>query len=80
MTEQRQFAPANVGESIFDGIAAIAKWLALVAAIAVGTCLGIILFLMVAREYASDKLDQLDFRQLSPPPSSSQSGVGSSFS
>lgn len=79
MTAQPQSARADVGDAFFDVLTAIGKWVAQVVAIAVGTCLGIILFLMVAREYASDKLDQLDLRDLSPSPTSSPFGVGDTF-
>lgn len=79
MTQQRQSARSDISDSIFDVLTAIWKWAALVAAIAVGTCLGIILFLFVAREYAGNKLDQLDLRDLSPSPTSSPFGVGNTF-
>lgn len=79
MTAQPQSARADVGDAFFDVLAAIGKWVAQVAAIAIGTCLGIILFLMVAREYAGNKLDQLDLRDLSPSSTSSPSGVGNTF-
>ncbi|SDE23075.1 hypothetical protein SAMN04488581_3626 [Mycolicibacterium neoaurum] len=79
MDQQPQSARSDIGESVFDLLTAVAKWLALVAGVAVGTCLGIILFLMVAREYAGNKLDDLDLRNLNPSPTSSPSGVGNTF-
>lgn len=79
MTAQTQSARADVGDAFFDVLAAIGKWLVQVAAIAIGTCLGIILFLMVAREYAGDKLDDVNLRYLDPSSTSSPSGVGDTF-
>lgn len=79
MTAQPQIARRDGIDTFFEALAGILKWLAQVAAIAIGTCLGIILFLMVAREYAGDKLDQLDLRDLSPSSTSSPSGVGNTF-
>lgn len=79
MTQQPQSNRSDIVESFFDALTGIGKWLALVAGVAVGTCLGIILFLMVAREYAGNKLDELDFRDLSPSPTSSPFGVGDTF-
>jgi hypothetical protein len=48
-TPQRQPIRAqDVGEEVFNATATLWRWLVLVAAIAVGSCLGIALFAMVA--------------------------------
>lgn len=71
MTEQRQFKPQDVGNELLDTLGAVWKWLVLVAAIAVGTCLGLILFGFVVMElgfgHQPQDVDRYPF--VSPPTS-----------
>jgi hypothetical protein len=46
--ERQPTRSQDVGKDAFNAMAALRRWLVLVAAIAVGTCLGIALFLMAA--------------------------------
>jgi hypothetical protein len=43
---------------VFDGIEGLARWLGRVATIALGTFLGIMLFVLVARAYVEDKIHE----------------------
>jgi hypothetical protein len=47
MTEQQRIRAQDVGNELFDALGAIWRWVVLVAAIAVGTCIGLILFGML---------------------------------
>ena len=46
----------EVSDEFFDGLAAIWRWLVLVAAIAVGTCLGITLFVVVVMGLVANQM------------------------
>jgi len=47
MTTEQRVTARDIGNQLEDGIVAIFRWLALVAAIAVGTALGLYLFFKV---------------------------------
>lgn len=47
MSTRQQITPADVGNEILDFTAKLWRWLVLVAAIAVGTCLGMTLFVLL---------------------------------
>ena len=55
---------------VFDGIEGLGRWLGRVTTIALGTFLGIMMFVLVARVYVEDKIHET-FTQISTPTSTS---------
>lgn len=58
MTEDRNIRSQDVSDSFFDLLAAVWRWLVLVAAIAVGTCLGITLFAILVLNRIGDSMHE----------------------
>jgi hypothetical protein len=48
-------------DAVMDSLAALTRWLVLVAAIAVGTCLGITLFVVLAWHQVESKMHDVNF-------------------
>jgi len=58
MSEPQRVNAQDVGNELLDGLGAVFRWLSLVAAIAVGTCLGITLFILVVIDQVSDEMKE----------------------
>jgi hypothetical protein len=60
---QQRVNPADVGNEALDVLGAVWRWLVLVAAIAVGTCLGITLFVMLVMDRVGQEMRQVNLDQ-----------------
>ena len=74
MSERQRITAQDIGGELLGAAAAIWRWLVLVAAIAVGTCLGITLFVMLVAGLIANKMHDVDFNPFTttttPTPSS----------
>ena len=61
MNERQPISPQDVGNELLDALGAIWRWLVLVAAIAVGTCLGITLFVLLVIKQIGDAMPDVNF-------------------
>jgi hypothetical protein len=61
---------SETANDVFDGIEGLGRWLGRVATIALGTFLGIVLFVLVARTYVEDKIHDT-FSQITMPTTTS---------
>jgi hypothetical protein len=61
---------SETANDVFDGIEGLGRWLGRVATIALGTFLGIMLFVLVARAYVEDKIHET-FSQITTPTTTS---------
>jgi hypothetical protein len=60
---------SQTANDVFDGIEGLGRWLGRVTTIALGTFLGIMLFVLVARAYVEDKIHET-FSQITTPTTS----------
>jgi len=65
----------ETANDVFDGIEGLGRWLGRVATIALGTFLGIMLFVLVARAYVEDKIHDT-FSQITTPTTSTTPTYG----
>jgi hypothetical protein len=66
---------SDTANDVFDGIEGLGRWLGRVATIALGTFLGIILFVPVARAYVEDKIHET-FSQITTPTTTTTPAYG----
>lgn len=59
--EQQRIKARDVGDDAIDALERIGKWLLKVATIAIGTCLGLLLFVFVVVYWMGYQLRDVDF-------------------
>jgi hypothetical protein len=61
VSEQQRITAQDVGDELLDAMAAIWRWLVLVAAVAIGTCLGITLFVVLVMGLIAGRMHDVNF-------------------